>query len=171
MNWGGGGGRISLGGNLGPGGPPGRDRATLATSEADFGKAFDARVYRRLATFVSPFVGRLDDIGEDGMGLIADIVQIYSNYPSFRTQVLVASVRHPMHIVEAAKIGADVCTVPPSVLRQLAKHPLTDRGLDTFLADWKKTGQTIPKSDPKKSGSKPSGGTTPRKTSHRQRGK
>jgi transaldolase len=123
------------------------------------------------ATFVSPFVGRLDDIGEDGMGLIADIVQIYSNYPSFRTQVLVASVRHPMHIVEAAKIGADVCTVPPSVLRQLAKHPLTDRGLETFLADWKKTGQTIPKSNPKKSGSKPSGGTTPRKTSHRQRGK
>ncbi len=123
------------------------------------------------ATFVSPFVGRLDDIGEDGMGLIADIVQIYSNYPSFRTQVLVASVRHPMHIVEAAKIGADVCTVPPSVLRQLAKHPLTDRGLDTFLADWKKTGQTIPKSAPKKSGSQSSGGTTPRKTSHRQRGK
>jgi transaldolase len=97
------------------------------------------------ATFVSPFVGRIDDIGEDGMGLIADIVQIYGNYPNIRTEVLVASVRHPMHIVEAAKIGADVCTVPPAVLRQLARHPLTDRGLETFLADWKKTGQTIPK--------------------------
>lgn len=95
------------------------------------------------ATFVSPFVGRLDDIGEDGMALIADIVQIYRNYESIHTEVLVASVRHPMHVVEAAKIGADVCTIPPAVLRQLAKHPLTDRGLDTFVADWKKTGQSI----------------------------
>lgn len=95
------------------------------------------------ATFVSPFVGRLDDIGQDGMGLIADIVQIYNNYSEIQTEVLVASIRHPMHVVEAAKIGADVCTVPPAVLKSLIKHPLTDKGLDAFLADWKKTGQSI----------------------------
>ncbi|MFN4276469.1 MAG: fructose-6-phosphate aldolase [Ferrovibrio sp.] len=95
------------------------------------------------AAFVSPFVGRLDDVGHDGMALIADIVQIYNNYPDFKTEVLVASIRHPMHVVEAAKIGADVCTVPPAVLRSLVKHPLTDKGLDAFLADWKKTGQSI----------------------------
>lgn len=95
------------------------------------------------AAFVSPFVGRLDDVGHDGMALIADIVQIYNNYPDFQTEVLVASIRHPMHVVEAAKIGADVCTVPPAVLRSLVKHPLTDKGLDAFLADWKKTGQSI----------------------------
>src|SRR5690606_1397581 len=91
----------------------------------------------------SPFVGRLDDIGHDGMGLIADIVQIYNNYSDFGTEVLVASIRHPMHVVEAAKLGADVCTVPPAVLRSLIRHPLTDKGLDAFLADWKKTGQSI----------------------------
>ncbi|MFN4312041.1 MAG: fructose-6-phosphate aldolase [Ferrovibrio sp.] len=95
------------------------------------------------AAFVSPFVGRLDDVGHDGMALIADIVQIYNNYPDFQTEVLVASIRHPMHVVEAAKLGADVCTVPPAVLRSLVKHPLTDKGLDAFLADWKKTGQSI----------------------------
>ncbi len=94
------------------------------------------------ATFVSPFVGRLDDIGHDGMDLIAQIVEIYGNY-DFATEVLVASIRHPMHVVEAARIGADVCTVPPAVLKKLAEHPLTDKGLDTFLADWRKTGQTI----------------------------
>jgi len=95
------------------------------------------------AAFVSPFVGRLDDIGQDGMALIADIVQIYNNYTDFQTEVLVASIRHPMHVIEAAKLGADVCTVPPAVLKGLVKHPLTDKGLDAFLADWKKTGQTI----------------------------
>jgi transaldolase len=95
------------------------------------------------ATFISPFVGRLDDIGHDGMGLIADIVQIYNNYSELNTEVLVASIRHPMHVVEAAKLGADVCTVPPAVLKSLIKHPLTDKGLDAFLADWKKTGQSI----------------------------
>lgn len=95
------------------------------------------------ASFVSPFVGRLDDIGQDGMGLIADIVQIYNNYSDFSTEVLVASIRHPMHVIEAAKLGADVCTIPPAVLKALVKHPLTDKGLDAFLADWKKTGQSI----------------------------
>jgi transaldolase len=95
------------------------------------------------ATFVSPFVGRLDDIATDGMRLIADVVQIYRNYPHLKTEVLVASIRHPMHLVEAAKLGAGVATLPPSVIRQLLKHPLTDRGLEAFLADWRKTGQSI----------------------------
>ena len=95
------------------------------------------------AALVSPFVGRLDDIGQDGMGLIADIVQIYRNYESLKTEVLVASVRHPGHVVQAAKLGAHVATLPPAVLRQLFAHPLTDKGLAAFLADWAKTGQTI----------------------------
>ncbi len=95
------------------------------------------------ATFVSPFVGRLDDVGTDGMGLIADICQIYKQYPSFTTEVLVASVRHPMHVVAAAKLGAHVATMPPSVIHLLFNHPLTDKGLAQFVADWQKTGQTI----------------------------
>lgn len=95
------------------------------------------------ATFISPFIGRLDDIGQDGMGLIADIVQIYNNYPEFQTQVLAASVRHPVHVLQVAQLGADVATMPPSTIRQLYKHPLTDKGLATFVEDWKKTGQTI----------------------------
>jgi transaldolase len=95
------------------------------------------------ATFISPFVGRLDDIGQDGMGLIADVVQIYRQYPAFRTEVLVASVRHPVHVVAAAKLGAHVATLPPNILRQLFKHPLTDNGLKSFLDDWAKTGQSI----------------------------
>ncbi len=95
------------------------------------------------ARFISPFIGRLDDVGQDGMALIADIKAIYRNYPHFKTEILVASIRHPMHIVEAAKIGADIATIPPAVLRQLARHPLTDKGLEAFLADWRKTGQTI----------------------------
>lgn len=95
------------------------------------------------ASFISPFVGRLDDIGQDGMGLIADIVQIYRNYTEFTTEVLVASIRHPIHVIESAKLGADVCTLPPAVIRQLFNHPLTDKGLAAFLADWKKTGQSI----------------------------
>lgn len=94
------------------------------------------------ATFISPFVGRLDDIGSDGMSLIRDIVTIYKNY-HFDTQVLVASVRNPMHIVESAKMGAHVATCPPDVIRSLYKHPLTDKGLAAFVEDWKKTGQSI----------------------------
>ncbi|MCG8691082.1 MAG: fructose-6-phosphate aldolase [Minwuiales bacterium] len=95
------------------------------------------------ASFISPFVGRLDDIGHDGMELIEQIVDIYENYDTITTEVLVASIRHPMHVVEAARLGADVCTVPPDVLRKLALHPLTDKGLAAFLADWEKTGQSI----------------------------
>ncbi len=95
------------------------------------------------AAFVSPFVGRLDDVGQDGMELIADIVEIYANYPELKTEVLVASIRGVKHVVEAARMGADVATVPPSVLRALFHHPLTDKGLAAFLADWEKTGQTI----------------------------
>lgn len=95
------------------------------------------------ATFVSPFVGRLDDVGEDGMGLIADIVQIYRQYPDIKTQVLVASIRGPRHVIEAAKVGAHVGTLPPAALRALYSHPLTDKGLSAFVADWAKTGQSI----------------------------
>jgi len=95
------------------------------------------------ASFVSPFVGRLDDLAQDGMALIADIMTIYRNYPGLRTEVLVASIRHPVHLVQAAKLGAHVSTLPPAVIRQLYRHPLTDRGLEAFLADWKKTGQSI----------------------------
>jgi transaldolase len=104
------------------------------------------------AAYVSPFVGRLDDIGHDGMALIADIHQIYGNYNGrdgspgqFNTEILVASIRHPMHVIEAAKIGADICTVPTDVLRKLVNHTLTDKGLAAFLADWEKTGQAIVK--------------------------
>lgn len=96
------------------------------------------------ATFISPFVGRLDDIAHDGMGLIEEIATIYNNYPdTLSTEILVASIRHPLHVVESAKIGADVATVPPDVLRKLLGHPLTDKGLAAFLADWEKTGQSI----------------------------
>jgi len=94
------------------------------------------------ATFISPFVGRLDDVGQPGMELIADIRLIYDNY-DFRTEILVASVRHPIHVFEAAKIGADVMTAPPAVIRQLFRHPLTDTGIAAFLADWERTGQSI----------------------------
>ena len=94
------------------------------------------------ATFISPFVGRHDDVGFDGMALIADIRLIYDNY-DFETQILVASVRSPMHIVEAAKIGADVMTAPPKIIHQLFRHPLTDAGLAAFLKDWESTGQRI----------------------------
>lgn len=92
------------------------------------------------ATYISPFIGRLDDIGQNGMQLISDIVQIYDNY-GFATEVLAASIRHPMHIVEAALLGADVATIPFNVIQQLVKHPLTDKGLDSFLSDWKKSGR------------------------------
>jgi transaldolase len=94
------------------------------------------------ATFISPFVGRHDDTGFDGMQIISEIRTIYDNY-DFGTQILVASVRHPIHVLQSAMIGADVMTAPPAVIRQLFKHPLTDRGLEAFLADWQKTGQSI----------------------------
>jgi transaldolase len=96
------------------------------------------------AAFISPFVGRLDDIGHDGMQLIAEIMEIYGNY-DFATEVLVASIRSPQHVLRAALLGADVCTIPPDVIRQLARHTLTDKGLDAFLADWQSTGQSIVK--------------------------
>lgn len=92
------------------------------------------------ATYVSPFIGRLDDIGQNGMQLIEDIVTIYGNY-GYETQVLAASIRHPMHIVDAALVGADVATLPFKVIQQLVKHPLTDKGLEAFLDDWKKSGR------------------------------
>jgi transaldolase len=94
------------------------------------------------ASFISPFVGRHDDVGFDGMGLIADIRQIYDNY-DFGTEILVASVRHPIHVLESAKIGADVMTAPPSVIKMLFNHPLTEKGIAGFLADWAKTGQSV----------------------------
>jgi len=94
------------------------------------------------ATFISPFVGRHDDVGFDGMQLISDIRLIYDNY-DFGTEILVASVRHPIHVLESAKLGADVATMPPAVIRQLVKHSLTDKGIEGFLADWAKTGQKI----------------------------
>ncbi len=93
------------------------------------------------AKYISPFIGRLDDVGTNGMQLIQDIVQIYGNY-SFKTEVLAASIRHPMHIVDCALVGADVATIPFKVIKQLVKHPLTDKGLDSFLADWKKSGRS-----------------------------
>ncbi len=94
------------------------------------------------AAFVSPFVGRLDDIGQSGMGLIQEIKEMYDNY-DFATEILVASIRSPMHVIEAALIGADVATIPPDVLRKLVHHPLTDKGLEVFLKDWENTGQEI----------------------------
>ncbi len=94
------------------------------------------------ATFISPFVGRLDDLNIDGMDLIADIREIYDNY-GFETQILAASIRTVNHMTEAAKIGADVATAPPSVIKAMAQHMLTDKGLDQFLKDWAKTGQSI----------------------------
>ena len=95
------------------------------------------------ATYVSPFIGRLDDAGHEGMQIIRDIVQIFRNY-KFDTKVLVASVRHPLHVVEAAKIGADIVTMPPDVLEKMLKHPLTDKGLSIFLDDWEKVKRIHP---------------------------
>jgi transaldolase len=95
------------------------------------------------ARFVSPFIGRLDDLGLDGIELIGEIREIYDNYAAITTEILAASIRHPLHVTQAARFGADVATLPPAVLRQLVHHPLTDKGLDAFLADWRKTGQSI----------------------------
>ncbi len=95
------------------------------------------------ATFISPFVGRLDDAGQDGMELVREIRTVYDNYADLKTQILAASIRNVIHVKQAAMIGADVATVPPAVLRALVHHPLTDKGLELFIADWKKTGQRI----------------------------
>ena len=95
------------------------------------------------ATFISPFVGRLDDAGQDGMELIREIRTVYDNYADLKTQILAASIRNVTHVKQAAMIGADVATVPPAVLRALVHHPLTDKGLEQFVNDWKKTGQRI----------------------------
>jgi len=94
------------------------------------------------ASFISPFIGRIDDISGDGMDLISQIKQVYDNY-GIQTEILAASARHPVHVVESMLIGADCATIPPKVLWQLIKHPLTDRGLDAFMADWKKLGKEI----------------------------
>lgn len=119
------------------------DAGTMVNVTLCFSAAQALLAAKAGATFISPFVGRLDDIGQDGMVLIRDIVQIYKQYPAIKTEVLVASVRHPVHLVEAAKLGAHVATIPPKVIRQLYSHPLTDKGLDAFVKDWAKTGQSI----------------------------
>ncbi len=117
-----------------------RDEGTKVNVTLCFSAAQALLAAKAGATYVSPFVGRLDDIGQNGMALISDIVQIYENY-NYDTQVLVASIRHPMHIVESALLGAGVATIPFKVIQQLVKHPLTDKGLESFLADWKKSGR------------------------------
>lgn len=96
------------------------------------------------ATYISPFIGRVDDISNEGMNIIADIVQIYDNY-AFETEILAASIRHPMHVLEAARLGADVATMPLNVIGKLLKHPLTDRGLERFIADWEKLQESLKK--------------------------
>lgn len=120
-----------------------RDEGTMVNVTLCFSAAQALLAAKAGASFISPFVGRLDDVGMDGMELISDIVQIYSMYDEIETEVLVASVRHPVHVVQAAKMGAHVATLPPDVLRKLFNHPLTDKGLAAFLADWQKTGQSI----------------------------
>ena len=89
------------------------------------------------ATFVSPFIGRLDDIGQEGMQIVEEIMDIYTNY-DFETEVIVASIRHPIHVIEAARLNADIATVPPGIIRKMVKHSLTDKGIESFLDDWKK---------------------------------
>ena len=118
------------------------DGGTMVNVTLCFSSAQALLAAKAGATFISPFVGRLDDIAHDGMQLIADIVQIYENY-HFETEILVASVRHPMHIMESALMGAHVATCPADVIRKLYNHPLTDKGLAAFTADWEKTGQSI----------------------------
>ncbi|MGH7154672.1 MAG: fructose-6-phosphate aldolase [Acetobacteraceae bacterium] len=119
------------------------DEGTMVNVTLCFSPAQALLAAKAGATFISPFVGRLDDVGEYGMGAVADIMTIYRNYPYLKTEVLVASVRSTMHVIEAAKLGAHVATIPPAVIRQLFNHPLTDKGLAAFLADWAKTGQHI----------------------------
>ena len=118
-----------------------RDEGTKVNVTLCFSAAQALLAAKAGASYISPFIGRLDDIGQDGMQLIRDIVQIYDNY-GFATEVLAASIRHPMHIVDAALAGADVSTIPFKVIQQLVKHPLTDKGLESFLSDWKKSGRS-----------------------------
>ena len=118
-----------------------RDEGTKVNVTLCFSAAQALLAAKAGATYISPFIGRLDDIGQDGMQLIRDIVQIYDNY-GYATEVLAASIRHPMHIVDSALAGADVATIPFKVIQQLVKHPLTDKGLDAFLSDWKKSGRS-----------------------------
>ena len=132
-----------------PLGPPGLSAVRTLTEEGIktnvtlcFSSAQALLAAKAGATYISPFVGRLDDVGQDGMQLIEEIVEIYSQY-DFDTQVLVASIRHPLHVVQSAQMGADVSTLPFGVLEKLYRHPLTDRGLDGFLADWKATGKSF----------------------------
>ena len=127
-----------------------REEGTMVNVTLCFSSAQAILAAKAGASFISPFVGRLDDVGQSGMALIQEIVEIYRRYPQYKTEVLVASIRHPMHVVEAARMGAHVGTLPPNVLRQMFQHPLTDKGLAAFLADWKKTGQSILGDDEKK---------------------
>ncbi len=120
------------------------DRGKMVNVTLCFSAAQALLAAKAGASFISPFVGRHDDVGFDGMQLIEDIRLIYDNY-DFATEILVASTRHPIHIIESARIGADVVTLPPKVLRQLFNHPLTANGLAAFVADWEKTGQSIVK--------------------------
>ena len=119
------------------------DAGTMVNVTLCFSAAQAILAAKAGATFVSPFIGRLDDLGQDGLGLISEIHTIFSNYPEINTQILVASARNPRHVVESAKIGADIVTIPPSTLRQLFNHPLTDTGLKAFMSDWEISGQTI----------------------------
>ena len=119
------------------------DKGTMVNVTLCFSAAQALLAAKAGASFISPFVGRLDDIGQDGMALISDICTMYKQYPHFKTQVLVASVRNPVHVVDAAKMGAHVATIPPNVMKMLVQHPLTDKGLAAFLSDWQKTGQKI----------------------------
>lgn len=118
-----------------------RDEGTKVNVTLCFSAAQALLAAKAGATYISPFIGRLDDVATDGMQLIRDIVQIYDNY-GFATEVLAASIRHPMHIVDCALAGADVATIPFKVIQQLVKHPLTDKGLEGFLSDWKKSGRS-----------------------------
>jgi transaldolase len=117
-----------------------RDEGTKVNVTLCFSAAQALLAAKAGASYISPFIGRLDDIAQDGMQLIRDIVQIYDNY-GFATEVLAASIRHPVHIVDCALAGADVATIPFKVIQQLVKHPLTDKGLEGFLSDWKKSGR------------------------------
>ena len=119
------------------------DAGTMVNVTLCFSAAQAILAAKAGATFISPFVGRLDDIGADGMQLVADIVEIYDRYTAFTTEVLVASIRSPMHVIAVARMGAGVATLPPAVLRQMYAHPSTDKALAGFLADWQKTGQSI----------------------------
>ena len=119
------------------------DAGTMVNVTLCFSAAQAILAAKAGASFISPFVGRLDDIGADGLSLMSDIVTIYNNYDDFTTEVLVASVRNPIHIIESAKMGAHVMTGPASVIKMLYNHPLTDKGLAAFVEDWKKTGQSI----------------------------